>query len=54
MAGKKSDTVMEQEYGRHIAIESKTAWNALTKAVEKDKMVADIVDGANALSGPRN
>ena len=41
---------LEREYGRQVVIQSLTAWNALTKAVENDKTIADIVVGAKAIS----
>ena len=39
---------LEREYGRQIVTQSLTPWNANTKAVEKDKTIADIVVGAKA------
>ena len=38
------------EYGRQIVAQSLTVWNGLTKAVENDKTIADIVVGAKAPS----
>ena len=43
MTGDKSRRELEREYGRHIVAQSLTVWNGLTKAVEKDKSIADIV-----------
>ena len=40
---------LETDYGRQILLQSSLAiWNALTKVVEKDKKIADIVVGAKA------
>ena len=50
MTGDKSRREMEREYGRHIVAQSLTVWNGLTKAVEKDKSIADIVVRAKAPS----
>ena len=41
--GDKSRRELEREYGRHIVAQSLTVWNGLTKAVEKDKSIKDIV-----------
>ena len=38
------------EYGRRIVEQSLTLWSALTKVVEKDRMIADIVVGVKAPS----
>ena len=50
MTGDKSRRELEREYGRHIVAKSLTVWNGLTKAVEKDKSIADIVVRAKAPS----
>ena len=50
MTGDKSRRELETEYGRHIVAQSLTVWNGLTKAVEKDKSIADIVVRAKAPS----
>ena len=50
MTKKKSLIEVEREYGRRIVIQSLTVWNALAKAVEIDKTIADIVVGAKAPS----
>ena len=51
MASKKSRSELEIEYGRRDDVEqSLVVWSALTKAVEKDKTIADIVVGAKAPS----
>ena len=39
-----------REYGRQIVSQSLSIWSALTKAVEKDKTIADIVVGAKVPS----
>ena len=41
---------LEREYGRQIVAQPLTVWNGLTKAVEKDKTIADIVIRAKAPS----
>ena len=43
-------STLDKEYGSQIVIQSPTVWNALTKAVEKDKTIADIVVRAKAPS----
>ena len=50
MTGKKSRREMESKYGKRIVEKSLIVWSALTKAVEKDKIIADIVVGAKAPS----
>ena len=50
MTGKKSRREMESKYGKRIVEKSLIVWSALTKAVEKDKVIADIVVGAKAPS----
>ena len=50
MSGKKSRRETEQVYGERIVEKSLIVWSALTKAVEKDKVIADIVVGAKAPS----
>ena len=50
MAEDKSRRELEIEYGRQTVAQSLTAWNGLTKAVEKDKSIADIVVRAKAPS----
>ncbi|CAM9248486.1 unnamed protein product, partial [Ascophyllum nodosum] len=50
MTGDKSRRELEREYGRHIVAQSLTVWNGLTKAVEKDKSIAEIVVRAKAPS----
>ena len=50
MTGDNSRKELEREYGRQIVTQSLTVWNALTKAVEKDEIIADIVVGAKAPS----
>ena len=50
MTTKKSRTELEVEYGRWNVEQSLVVWSALTKAVEKDKAIADIVVGAKAPS----
>ena len=50
MTGDKSRRKLEREYGRHIVTQSLTVRNGLTKAVEKDKSIADIVVRAKAPS----
>ena len=41
MTGDSSRRELEREYGRQIVPQSLTVWNGLTKAVEKDKRIAD-------------
>ena len=43
MTGDSSLRELEREYGRQIVAQSLAVWNGLTKAVEKDKTIADIV-----------
>ena len=50
MTSKKSRTELEREYVRRDVKQSLVVWNALTKVVEKDKTIADIVIGAKAPS----
>ena len=50
MTGDISRRELEIEYGRQIVAQSLTVWNGLTKAVEKDKSIADIVVRAKAPS----
>ena len=50
MTGDKLRRELEIEYGRQIVAQSLTVWNGLTKAVEKDKSIADIVVRAKAPS----
>ena len=50
MTGDNSRRELEREYGRQIVAQSLTVWNGLTKAVEKDKTIADTVVGAKAPS----
>ena len=50
LTGDKSRRELEIEYGRQIAAQSLTVWNGLTKAVEKDRSIADIVVRAKAPS----
>ena len=50
MTPKKSRSELEGEYGRRDVERSLVVWSALTKAVEKDKTIADIVVGAKASS----
>ena len=50
MTSKKSRSELEREYGRQDVEQSLVVWSALTKAVEKDKTIADIVVGAKAPS----
>ena len=52
MTGDKPRRELEIEYGRQIVAQSLTVWNGVTKAVEKDKSVADIVVRAKAPSEP--
>ena len=39
---------LEMEYGRRSVEQSLVVWNALTKAVKKDKTIADIIVGVKA------
>ena len=48
MTTKKSRAELEVDCGRRNVEQSLVVWSALTKAVEKDKTVADIVQGAKA------
>ena len=48
MTSKKSRSELEREYGRRDVEQSLVVWSALTKIVEKDKTIADIVVGAKA------
>ena len=50
LTGEKSRRELEIEYGRQIVAQSLTVWNGLTKAVEKDKSVPEIVVRAKAPS----
>ena len=50
MTSKKSRSEFEREYGRRDVQQSLVVWRALTKAVEEDKTIADIVVGAKAPS----
>ena len=50
MTGGKSRGKLEIEYGKQIVAQSLTVWNGLTKAVEKDKTIADIVVRAKSPS----
>ena len=50
MTAKKSRRELEMEYGRRIVEQSLIVWRALTKAVENDKNIADIVVEAKAPS----
>ena len=50
LTGDKSRRELEIEYDRQIVAQSLTVWNGLTKAVEKDKSVAEIVVRAKAPS----
>ena len=50
MTGDNSRRELEREYGRQIVAQSLTVWNGLTKAVKKDKTIADIVVRAKAPS----
>ena len=50
MTSKKSRSELEIEYGRRDVEQSLVVWSAVTKAVEKDKTIADIVVGAKAPS----
>ena len=48
MTSKKPRSELEIECGRRDAEQSLVVWSALTKAVEQDKTIADIVVGAKA------
>ena len=50
MTGDISRRELEREQGRQINSQSLTVCNALTKAVKKDKTIADIVVGAKSSS----
>ena len=50
LTGDKSRRELEIKYGRQIVAQSLTVWNGLTKAVRKDKSVAEIVVRAKAPS----
>ena len=50
MTGDSSRRELEREYGMQIVAQSLTVWNGLTKAVDKDKTIADIVVRAKAPS----
>ena len=50
MTGDSSRRELEREYSRQIVAQSLTVWNGLTKAVEKEKTIADIVVRAKAPS----
>ena len=50
MTGENLRRELEREYGRQIVAQSLTVWNGLTKAVEKDKTIEDMVVGAKAPS----
>ena len=50
MTSNKSRSELEGEYGGRDVERSLVVWSALTKAVEKDKTIADIVVGAKAPS----
>ena len=50
MISKKSRSELEGEYGRRDVEWSLVVWSTLTKAVKKDKAIADIVVGAKAPS----
>ena len=50
MTTKKSRTELEVEYGRRNVEQTLVVWSALTKAVEKDKNIADIVVGVKTRS----
>ena len=50
MTGDNSRRELEREYGRQIVAQSLTVWNGPTKAVEKNKTIADIVVRAKAPS----
>ena len=48
MTTKKSRSELEVDYGRRNVEQSLVVWSALTKAVGKDKTIADIVVEAKA------
>ena len=50
MTSKKSRSELEREYGRRDVEQSLVVWSALTKAVEKDKTITDIIVGVKAPS----
>ena len=50
MTTEKSRAELEVEYGRRNVEQSLVIWSALTKAIEKDKAIADIDAGAKAPS----
>ena len=50
MTSKKSRSELEIEYGRRDLEQSLVVWSALTKVVEKDTTIANIVVGAKASS----
>ena len=50
MTTKKSRTELEIKYGRESVKQALVVWSVLTKAVKKDKTIADIVVGAKAPS----
>ena len=50
LTGDKSRRELEVEYGRQIVAQSLTVWTGLTKAVEKDRSIADLVVRAKAPS----
>ena len=50
MTSKKSGSELEIEYGRRDLEQSLVVWSALTKVVEKDTTIANIVVGAKASS----
>ena len=50
MTSKKPRSELEIEYNRRDVEQSLVVWSALTKAVEKDKAIADIIVGAKAPS----
>ena len=53
MNGDNSRRELERDYGRQAVAQSLTVWNGLTKAVEKDETIADVVVGAKAPSEAR-
>ena len=53
MTSKKSRSELEIEYGRRDVEQPLVVWSAQTKAVEKEKTIADIVVGAKAPSEAR-
>ena len=50
MTSNKFRSEVQIEYARRDVEQSLVVWSALTKAVEKDMMIADIVVGAKAPS----